>query len=240
MIIDYASTAAPPRAVIVMQHGFFRSPAHLQGIAAACASRGMAVVRPHLASLVPGRSLQSLPYVERFAHRVCEESTDLFPTAVRVALGHSAGSAVVCAMLMQVPGMWAGAVFIDPVDKHRLIHTWAWGHASPKTFPVHVLSAPKSTCNRHGAAAEDLLRSGRVHPGGGYEVFVKTNHADIERVPSDLTAASVRAPDVLARWVCGPGGDAARVCALGRATVTAIESLIHPADHSGGGAAAHR
>ncbi len=225
MIIDHSSSPGPPRAVIVMQHGFFRSPAHLHGIAGACVSRGMTVVRPHLASLLPGRSLQSLAYVNRFARRVCEVSARLTPTAVRVVLGHSAGGAVICAMLREVPGVWSGAVFVDPVDRHELIHSWAWGRA-PSEFPVHVLAAPTSACNRQGAAAADLVSSGRVHPKDGYEVFAKTNHGDIERVPSDLTAASVRAPDVLTRWACGPGGDAASVCALGSATVAAVEAII--------------
>lgn len=223
MIIDHAP--ASPRSVVVMQHGFFRSPDHLEGIAAACVSRGMTVVRPHLPSLRPGASLQSRSYVQRFARHVCEASAELSPNAVHIVLGHSAGGAVVCAMLNSVPQMWAGAVFIDPVDKHALIHTWAWGSAGRPGLPVQVLAAPGSACNRRGAASADLLRSGRVDAGEGYELFGEVNHADIERVPADLRETSVRAPDRLARWACGPGGDAASVCALGRATVAAIEAI---------------
>lgn len=228
IVVDQSKPLGQPRAVVVMQHGFLRSPEHLEGLARACADKGMIVARPRLASLRPGRSLQSQAYVQRFARDVCAFTANLAADTPRVVLGHSAGAAVVSAMLCEAPGMWSGAVFVDPVDRHGFIHRWAVHRDTPDDFGLQVLVAPPSACNRQGAAATDLRSCGRLSGAGDCVVFPETNHADIERVPQDLAPSSVHPVDRVVRWACGPGGDPVSVCALGRTVVESIERLSSP------------
>jgi pimeloyl-ACP methyl ester carboxylesterase len=228
IVVNQVKPLEQPRAIVVMQHGFLRSPEHLEGLAQACADRGMIVARPRLASLRPGRSLQSQSYVQSFARDICAFTASLAADTPRVVLGHSAGAAVVSAMLCEAPGMWSGAVLVDPVDRHGFIHRWAVHSDMPDAFDLQVLVAPPSACNRQGAAVTDLRSSGRLSAPGACVVFPATNHADIERVPQDLMPSSVRPVDRVVRWACGPGGDPVSVCVLGRTVVESIERLSSP------------
>jgi hypothetical protein len=122
--------------------------------------------------------------------------------------------------------MWSGAIFVDPVDRHGFIHNWARLGDLPYGCDLQVLVAPPSACNRQGAAVRDLRDSGRLSNRGDCLVFPGTNHADIERVPPDLVEMSVADTGLVTRLVCGPGGDPASVCALGRAVLESIERFI--------------
>jgi hypothetical protein len=98
----------------------------------------------------------------------------------------------------------------------------------PHHFGLQVLAAPPCACNRQGAAITDLRGCGRLTGAGDWEVFPATNHADIERVPHDVMPSSVPEVGRVVRWACGPGGDPASVCALGRAVIESIERLSSP------------
>lgn len=215
-----------------IQHGFSRDRRHLAGLAGALAARGIAGIRPTVASLSPWRSMHDVAFVTATAltvARAAEAGLVRTPT-VRlerslpwVGVGHSAGAAVIAqiASVLGSRGQPAqGLVLLDPVDTvGRLLE-----HALPgiRQLSLDVLQCPPSRCNRHGATCAWLRErtDARVFSMAG------VSHADPERIPAELIAAAVPPAGRAVTWACGEGGTPERIVEMGTWAVDACTAAL--------------
>lgn len=209
------------RAAVIIQHGFARTPEHLAGLAGAAAANGFLVVRPRVPSLRPRNSLQDEAWLDTLGAEVRAAIQRRAGHLGIIGVGHSAGAAVVSGWSRDLDGL----ILLDPVDRHGRIDRLGRTDPGGDEPPIRVISAEPSSCNRHGLAARRLAAAGCIRAGSTWTLINGTAHPDPERIPASLAPADVADSDLLARLVCGRGGDAEAVCRWGETIVEELESM---------------
>jgi dienelactone hydrolase len=206
----YMPSAASPRGVAILAHGFARSRVRHRDLAQALAAAGFIAVVPDLPELLDAWG--NADAIVTLARKLesGDAGTPAVPRHRLVLVGTSIGGLVTVLAAARLPGL-AGWVGLDPVDRTRS----GVGAASKLSAPAVVLLAKPSFCNLYGSgsaiarAAPGLLRS---------TVVQGASHCDFEG-PTDS----------LCRAACGGGSQFARSL-VREETVRAVAEMLRTSE----------
>lgn len=160
-LIDLPSA---PSATVIAMHGFTRAPIHLTALAHACATAGLACIRPALAPRWAPVLMARPTHLDDAADGLIG-NLETLPSPV-VVVGHSAGAAAAC----WIAARWsrqstgpddltagprvAGIVLVDGVEAVTGLIRRSLPDLAD--VPMTALTADPGPCNRHGALARFL------------------------------------------------------------------------------------